>query len=270
MPKPLIYAALVLLIFAMIPPALIARSRAVPSDKRRIHLIQDMDNQPKFRAQHPSAIFADERAMRPPVPNTVARGELHLDAHLTQGVIWSSPPPGGGGDGKPQWATTFPPSIRVDMNFMHHGQERFAIFCTPCHGAAGYGDGIVHKRAMELVNIGANGTEWVQPKSLHDPTVRDQPVGYIYNAITNGIRTMPSYESQIPVEDRWAIVAYVEALQRSQNAREDDVPATERPDLPVIKVGAPALGAGTAVDPEGHSISLDSTNRRTSKKESQS
>src|SRR5687768_9806453 len=204
MPKPLIYAALVLLIFAMIPPALIARSRAVPSDKRRIHLIQDMDNQPKFRAQQLNPMFADERAMRPPVPGAVARGELNLDAHFMQGVMYGS-------DGKPQWATTFPSSVRVDLNLMRHGQERFAIYCTPCHGQSGYGDGIIHKRAMELVNTGKNGTQWVQPKSLHDPTVRDQPIGQVFNSITNGIRTMPAYDSQIPVADRWAIVAYVEA-----------------------------------------------------------
>lgn len=242
MPKPLIYAALVLLIFAMIPPALIARSRAVPSDKRRIHLIQDMDNQPKFRAQQQSPIFADHRAMRPPVSGAVAKGDLNLDSHFMQGVIY-------GANGQPQWATSFPSSVSVDMNFMNRGKERFEIFCTPCHGFSGYGDGIVHKRAMELVSTGTNGTEWVQPKSLHDPTVRDQPLGQIFNSITHGIRTMPAYDSQIPVADRWAIVAYVEALQRSQNAKEDDVPAAERPDLPVIKRQLPSVesdaGTGT-------------------------
>jgi mono/diheme cytochrome c family protein len=85
---------------------------------------------------------------------------------------------------------------------------------------AGYGDGIVNKRGMELMNLGTNGTAWVQPKSIHDADVREQPPGQIYNSITNGVRTMPAYGSQIPVPDRWAIVAYVKALQRSQNAKE--------------------------------------------------
>jgi mono/diheme cytochrome c family protein len=231
MPKPIIYAVLVLLIFAMIPPALIARSRAVPSDKRRIHLIQDMDNQTKFRAQHPNAIFADERAMRPLVPGTVARGELDLDHHFTRGVTY-------GGDGKPQWATTFPSNVRVDMNLLRHGRERFNIYCMPCHGESGYGDGIIHQRADQLVRTGTNGTEWVQPKSLHEQLIREQPVGQIFNSITNGIRTMPAYDAQIPTADRWAIVAYVEALQRSQFANENDVPAAERTQLPVIRISA--------------------------------
>jgi mono/diheme cytochrome c family protein len=79
---------------------------------------------------------------------------------------------------------------------------------------------MVSKRAMELMNRGVNGTTWVQPKSIHDADVRDQPLGQLYNSITNGVRTMPPYGSQIPVADRWAIVAYVRALQRSQNAEE--------------------------------------------------
>lgn len=231
MPKPIIYVALVLLILAMIPPALIARSRAVPNDKRRIHLIQDMDNQPKFRAQHQNHLFADERGMRPPVIGTVARGELNLDHHFTRGVMY-------GGDGQPQWATGFPSEVRVDMDFMRRGQERFNIYCTPCHGQSGYGDGIIHQRADQLVRTGTNGTEWVQPKSLHEEAIRNQPVGQIFNSITNGIRTMPAYDSQIPTADRWAIVAYVEALQRSQHANENDVPAAERNELPVVKMSA--------------------------------
>ena len=231
MPKPIIYATLVLLILAMIPPALIARSRAVPSDKRRIHLVQDMDNQPKFRAQHRNSVFADERAMRPPVPGTVARGELNLDQHFIRGIV-DAP------SNQPQWATTFPTEVRVDMDFMRHGQERFNIYCLPCHGESGYGDGMIHQRADQLVRTGTNGTEWVQPKSLHEEAIRNQPVGQVFNSITNGIRTMPAYDSQIPTADRWAIVAYVKALQRSQHANENDVPAADRSDLPVIKISA--------------------------------
>ena len=88
---------------------------------------------------------------------------------------------------------------------------------------------------MQLVETGTNGTVWVQPKSLHEEAIRTQPVGQIFNTITNGIRNMPRYDSQILVEDRWAIVAYVKALQRSQNARLGDIPADQRRDLKTIR-----------------------------------
>ncbi len=206
MPKMIITIALLLLTAAAVPPALIAQARAVRSKKPRIHLVQDMDNQPRFEAQHANALFADGRAMRPPVAGTVARGELRADDHYDRGIV--------GGE----WATTFPATVEVTMTLMERGRQRFNIYCQPCHGAAGYGDGIVNKRAMELLNLGTNGTTWVAPKSLHEQQIREQPVGQLFNSITNGVRNMPPYGPQIPVADRWAIVAYVRALQRSQNA----------------------------------------------------
>ena len=228
MPKAIIYVGLVLLILALIPPALIARTRAVHSDKRRIHLVQDMDNQGKFRAQAPAPqLFADGRAMRPPVEGAVARGHLNDDEHFNRGVIRNQ-------TGQVAWATSYPKHVSVTMDLMRHGQERFSIYCRPCHGDSGYGDGIVHKRANELMMTGVNGTVWVQPKNLHEQAIREQPVGQIFNSITHGIRTMAGYESQIPTEDRWAIVAYVKALQRSQHANAEDVPADERNNLEVI------------------------------------
>src|SRR5688572_13196177 len=130
MPKAIIYITLVLIIFAMIPPAIIARTRAVPSDKRRIHLVQDMDNQSKFRAQQMNPIFADNRGMRPPVTGTVARGELNLDAHYMHAVINDA-------QGQPQWAAAFPSQVTMNMELMARGQERFNIYCLPCHGEAG-------------------------------------------------------------------------------------------------------------------------------------
>ena len=209
MPKIIIIIALIMLTAAAVPPALIAQARAVRSKKPRIHLVQDMDNQPRFEAQHANALFADGRAMRPPVAGTVARGELRADDHLYRGIS--------GGE----WATTFPATIDVTMQLMERGRQRFNIYCQPCHGAAGYGDGIVNKRAMELLNLGTNGTTWVAPKSIHEQLIREQPIGQLYNSITNGVRNMPPYGPQIPVADRWAIVAYVKALQRSQNASAD-------------------------------------------------
>jgi mono/diheme cytochrome c family protein len=210
MPKPLRYLILFVVVLAMLPPALVAQLRAVHSTKPRVHLVQDMDNQPKFRAQQVNPLFADGRAMRPPVAGTVARGRLSEDDHFHRGIV--------GG----QWATTFPAQVPVDMGLLERGRERFDIYCRPCHGAAGFGDGMVNRRAMDLMNLGVNGTTWVQPKSLHEQAIREQPIGQIFNSITNGVRNMPPYGSQVAVRDRWAIVAYVRALQRSQNARESD------------------------------------------------
>ena len=207
-PKGIRYAIVIVILLAMIPPALIAQLRAVNSKSPRVHLILDMDNQPKFRAQHANPLFADGRAMRIQVPDTVARGGLQEDDHYYLGVRQDA------------WATDFPPQVSVDMALLARGRQRFDIYCLPCHGVAGYGDGIVNKRAMELMNLGTNGTTWVEPKSIHDADVREQPLGQIYNSIANGVRTMPAYGSQIPVADRWAIVAYVKALQRSQNPQE--------------------------------------------------
>ncbi|MCH8150846.1 MAG: cytochrome c [Planctomycetes bacterium] len=203
----------------MIPPAVIAWARAVNSSQPRIHLIQDMDNQPKFRAQHANALFADGRAMRPPITGTVARGRLNEDDHYYRGIS------------NGQWAATFPPQVPLTMDLLQRGRERFNIYCQPCHGLAGYGDGMVNKRAMVLMNLGVNGTTWVQPKSVHEQQIREQPVGQYFNTITNGVRNMPAYGPQIPVADRWAIVAYVRALQRSQNARPDDAPPQQRVQL---------------------------------------
>ncbi|MHC4130042.1 MAG: c-type cytochrome [Planctomycetota bacterium] len=208
MPRVITYAILTLLVLALIPPALIACLRAVNSKVPRVHFVLDMDNQPKFRAQHANPLFTDGRAMRIQVEGTVARDELGADEHYELGLR---------GDA---WATDFPPQVRVDMLLLQRGRERYDIYCLPCHGAAGYGDGMVNKRAMELMNLGTNGTTWVQPKSVHDADIRQQPVGQLYNSIANGVRTMPAYGPQIPVADRWAIVAYVRALQKSQNARE--------------------------------------------------
>ena len=216
MPKVIVVVTIIIVTAAIIPPTLIARARAVNSTKPRIHFVQDMDNQPKFRAQHPNPIFRDRRAMRPPVEGTVARGHLDEDDHFHRGIVRNA------------WATTFPEQVPVTRALLERGQQRFGIYCAPCHGLAGYGDGMVNRRAMELVNLGLNGTTWVQPKSLHEAQILDQRIGQLFNTITNGVRNMPAYGPQIPVADRWAILAYVRALQRSQNAEPDDLSADER------------------------------------------
>jgi mono/diheme cytochrome c family protein len=194
---------------ALIPPLVFARMRATPSPNRPIHIFYDMDFQPKFKTQAPNPLFADGRAMRPPVEGTVARGESYVDTHLFEGVA-------AGG-----WATTLPGSMAMDEATLQRGHQRFDIYCSACHGYAGFGDGAVNQRAMELVanaNGPVNGTQWVAAKSLHDETTRNQPMGQLFNTITHGIRNMAGYGSQITVEDRWAIAAYVKALQLSQDA----------------------------------------------------
>lgn len=218
-PRLFVYGALLLVCLAFVPPAIIARVRASPSPKRQIALIQNMYNQPRFNPQASNPIFEDGRAMRLPTGGTVAREDPATISTRTQG----------GSDGV--WSATLPPEVPLDLALLRRGQERFAIYCALCHGYAGFGDGIVNARAMELmsnVNGPVNGTAWVQAKSLHDPAVVEQPVGQIFHTITYGIRQMAGYGAQIPVEDRWAIAAYVKALQRSQNASESDIPADKR------------------------------------------
>lgn len=205
LPKGFKYALLVLMLLALVPPALIARARVMKSSKTRIHLIQDMDDQPKYKTQTHNSLFEDRRAMRPVVPGTVARGELWEDDHHFRGLV------------NGQWATTFPTQLEVNPLFLQRGQDRFTIYCTPCHGQAGYGDGMINQRGMALTMQGVNGSTWVAAKSLHEETIRTQPPGQIFSTVTNGIRNMAGYASQIPVDDRWAIVAYVKALQLSQN-----------------------------------------------------
>lgn len=192
---------------SVLPFLLVARARSTKSAAPRIHLTSDMDSQEKFRAQAANPLFADGRAMRPQVPGTVARGKLADDDHFYRGKV--------GGE----WATAFP--MPVTDALMKRGQERYNIYCSPCHGLAGMGDGIVAKRA-ESLQEGA-----VPPASFHTDVNRSRPVGYLFGVISNGVRMMPAYGSQISEADRWAIVAYVRALQRSQHASTDDVP----PDL---------------------------------------
>lgn len=208
-PRIIVYVLMIGGCIALIPPLVFARMRATPSPNRPIHIFWDMDFQPKYKAQAPNPLFADGRAMRPPVQGSVARGESYVDTHMYEGVV----------DG--QWATALPASMKLDQATLERGQQRFNIYCSACHGYAGYGDGAVNQRAMELVsnvNGPVNGTQWVAAKSLHDETTRHQPMGQIFNTATHGIRNMAGYGAQISVADRWAIAAYVKTLQFSQDA----------------------------------------------------
>jgi mono/diheme cytochrome c family protein len=122
------------------------------------------------------------------------------------------------------WVKEFP--ISVTLKTMKRGQERYNIYCSSCHGLAGDGDGLVTRRALEL----EQGT-WIKPTSFHAENVRTQPVGQLFHSITNGVRKMPGYGDLIPVEDRWAILLYLRALQQSRRAELQDVPTELIPSL---------------------------------------
>lgn len=152
------------------------------------YLRQDMADQPKNKALSPSDFFPDGRSERPLIENTVARGTIANDELFV---------------GKD--SNNFP--LPVDQQLLERGQERYKIFCTPCHGLQGDGNGMVAMRGMK------------HPPSYHQDRLRNSPNGYYYDVITNGFGQMLGYSAQVPPRDRWAIIAYVRALQLSRNAR---------------------------------------------------
>jgi mono/diheme cytochrome c family protein len=212
-PRGFTIVALVLICLALFPPLLAAKARLSTSTEPRIQLFQDMGNQERFKAQQVNPMFADSRELRPQVPGTVARGDLTDDSQFFEGQVSG------------QWATTFPAQVQITTQFVRRGQQRFNIYCAPCHGLGGAGDGIVAARAMKLETPG-----WVQPASLIDQTVREREHGHLFNTITNGIRSMPPYGDQIPPADRWAIIAYIRALQIGQGVNVEDVPREMLPE----------------------------------------
>jgi mono/diheme cytochrome c family protein len=173
-----------------------------------------------------SAFFADGHSARPLVANTVARGLLREDEHLYQGRV------------NGQLADTFPMPITAEV--MARGQERFNVFCSPCHGRTGAGNGMVVQRGFRA------------PPSYHEERLRAAPVGYFFDVMTNGFGAMQDYSAQVPVADRWAIAANIRALQLSQRASVNDVPADRRGDLdrPVAAPGAEPAGAQPEAAPE--------------------
>ena len=199
MPRWFTSIALVLTLLMLVPILLLVKARVTNSPLPRYMIVFDMDNQDKVKTQHAFDLFADGRGMRTPPEGVVARDEIVGDPHLSDGRI---------GDA---WATTFP--VPVDDALLRRGRERYGVFCAPCHGHSGEGDGMVALRANELME----GT-WVSPSNLHDAAVVERPVGHLYNTIRRGVRKMPPYGSQVPVLDRWAIVSYVRALQLSRGA----------------------------------------------------
>lgn len=221
---------------------------------------QEMYDQPRYDPLEvtPGVLFPDRASARPLVPGTVPRGLARLDAHLYQGLVpgVARPPQGGplrliapgAGPGivttaedaplprppepwntlagAPQpadaqaqaaprqramgLAETFP--FPISLQILEHGRQRFDIFCAPCHDRLGSGSGMIARRGF------------TRPPSLHDPRLVAEPVGHYFHVITNGLGAMPSYAAQVPPRDRWAVIAYIRALQRSQRATLADVP----------------------------------------------
>ena len=201
---------LILVVLSWIPLVVAARRRVSTSEDPRILLAQDMGNQPKYKAQHMSPVFADGRADRPAVAGTVSREGLDNDDAFFRGFALQN--------GKPQFFNDFPKDVVVDQKLLERGEQRFNIYCTACHGYDGTGHGAVNERALELQSSGIPGMSWTQAANLHSDQVKNRPNGHIFNTITNGIRAMGGYGGQIPPADRWAIVAYIRALQLSQDA----------------------------------------------------
>jgi hypothetical protein len=173
-----------------------------------IHLNPNMDTQDKYKSYRKSAFFKDGRTMRTPPVGTVARGKLRADNALWRGKS---------ADGS--FIDKIP--FTLTMKDLERGRDRYNIYCTPCHDKAGYGEGRVALRSKGMMN----------PPSFHQPHMGTMPLGKIFDTITNGSvsKLMPSYRHQITnPNDRWAVVAYVRALQRSQSADRGLVPTGER------------------------------------------
>lgn len=219
---PLLLKTLGLFAFIMgtVPLMYIANNYGAKTPQPRVHPNPNMDFQEKFKTQSPSELFADGSSMRPPIEGTVAFAGAHTDAHMYRGL---------NKDGS--WATTLPASIKVDEALMARGQERFNIYCRPCHGAAGKGNGTVQERiaASKDPDITAG---WAPPTDLTTDAMRSTPDGRIFHTISNGGTTaMKGYAHAIPVRDRWAIVAYVRALQRSRQASVKTIPEDKRGEI---------------------------------------
>ena len=251
------------LLLLILPLMIIALKRHERSATPRLAIIQDMDKMPYLKPQRKSDFFADGRGMRPHIPGTLAREDfiyinqaetqLHPNNWAATHVVLNSKIKyekmlygqvlrNGQGD----WVKAIP--IHVTPEFVNRGQQKFDVYCGPCHGDNGRGNGLVNQYVTQLRAEGsADAGTWVQPTDLTSPAVKYMPDGQIYGVITNGIAAMAAYKDQIPVVDRWAIVAYVRALElAAAPVPASKLPAQDRPASPTGKV-AKAGGIGTQV-----------------------
>ena len=219
----------ILLVLAAI--VAVAGFRNEKSAKSPIQIFPDMKWQPRYDAQHETGFYADSRAARPPVAGTVPLGYTSPKSYYTTGANNNAAvkEPGAFSDAPDYFNTGrfgavygdgFPAEIgEINEAFMARGRERFNVNCSPCHGATGVGNGIVKQLGLTTV------------ANLQDTRIRPMPDGQIFNTITLGKNTMGAYGPNVTVEDRWAILAYLRALQRSQQATLADVPVANRPEL---------------------------------------
>jgi len=207
---------------------------------------QDMHDQPKYEPYEASRFFADGRTARPQIEGTVARGWLQEDDALYRGL-----------DENGQFVTSLP--IWLEADLLARGQERFEIFCSPCHGRTGDGQGMIVQRGFK------------QPETFHQTRLREMPVGYFFDVMTNGFGEMSSYASQVPTEDRWAIAGFIQALQASRFVDVATLPAEDREAVrngtrvssaPVSDSGhgsGHGDGHGNGHDTDGHSDTAGTT-----------
>jgi len=237
--------------FALIPLAIAAKARNSFSSEPHVHIFPDMDFQPKYKPDTANDLFGDGRANRGEIAGTVARGSLNADDTFYRGIE--------GG----QWTTGFPKQLEINEQLVRRGQNRFNIYCAPCHGYDGQGKGAVPQR------LAAGGVAWEARNLVTAGGVAiTMPNGQLFNTISNGFNTMMGYAQQIPHADRWAIVLYVRALQRAQNATLEEVsptdakcqnmampatpsaPAPAAPAAPAAGSGAGSAGSGSAAPTE--------------------
>lgn len=190
-----------LLAFGLLLALVVTGCRGHQSERTPIHPLLGMDFQEKFQAQSYNPLFEDKATMRKPDSGTVARGHLEEDSELHAGRTEEG-----------EYVESVP--IEVNREVLERGQDKYEVYCTPCHGRTGAGDGIIMREDYG----------YTPASSYHSDRLREVSDGYMYDVIANGVRNMPGYGQQIPVRDRWAIVTYIRALQRSQNASADELP----------------------------------------------
>jgi mono/diheme cytochrome c family protein len=261
LPRWILLGALLIMLAGLIPAAIVLNMRASFSDLPRWHVFFDMDFQPKKKPQQTTTIFKDGRTMRPQVPGTISRGQLDqqdpfylgydpmkvssvdadkqiyvstVDSVANASALSGTVQPPAGTPAAGTSAAGAPPvlpfleklPIEANEENIKLGKTKYEIYCSACHGYSGYGDGLVSKRAASLAQ-----DTWTPPSSLHLDRIQKQPVGQIFHTISKGQGKMASYASSITPQERWSIVLYVRALQRSRNANIEDVPVDQRGSL---------------------------------------
>lgn len=221
------FAAFLLIVCAVLA---LAGFRGTRMTHPPLEIFPDMDHQPKVQPQHPSNFFADGRGSQKPVEGTIPLGYTLENRYLQTGAKNGVLGPTGFTNAPDYYHTgrigdTYGDGLPVDVNeqLLNRGEERYRINCSVCHGLIGAGNGIVTQYGLVAV------------ANFHDDRIRTMPDGQIYSTITNGKNTMGAYGPQIAVEDRWAIVAYIRALQRSQNAKFADLPEARQKELQQAK-----------------------------------